>query len=71
MVVRKSRPKSQQMPIIKQSLDSMASSVPEYLSLEPEKFSGQLLIAPAIDQIPFPLPINVPLICEFLEVDNN
>jgi small subunit ribosomal protein S4 len=58
--------KSQQMPIIKQSAENVAQSVPEYLTSDPTKFSGQLLVAPAIDQVPFPLPINVPLICEFL-----
>jgi small subunit ribosomal protein S4 len=60
------KPKSQQMPVIKQSLESVATSVPEYLSSDPAKFSGQLLVSPAIDQVPFPFPLNVPLICEFL-----
>jgi small subunit ribosomal protein S4 len=58
--------KSQQMPIIKQSIENVAQPVPEYLSSEPVKFSGQLLVSPAIDQVPFPIPLNVPLICEFL-----
>jgi small subunit ribosomal protein S4 len=58
--------KSHQMPIVKQSAENVAQSVPEYLTTDPTKFSGQLLVAPAIDQVPFPLPINVPLICEFL-----
>lgn len=58
--------KSQQMPAIKQSLENTSREVPEFLSLESGKFSGQLLIAPAIDQVPLPLPINIPLICEFL-----
>jgi small subunit ribosomal protein S4 len=60
------KPKSQQMPVIKQSLESGSHGVPEYLSSDPAKFSGELLTSPAIDQVPFPLPINVPLICEFL-----
>lgn len=58
--------KSQQMPCIKESLDNASREVPEYLSLESGKFSGQLMVPPGIDQIPLPLPINVPLICEFL-----
>ncbi len=58
--------KSQQMPIIKQSSENVAQAVPEYLAAEPTKFSGQLLVSPAIDQVPFPIPLNVPLICEFL-----
>jgi small subunit ribosomal protein S4 len=60
------KPKSQQMPIIKQSLENVVTAVPEYLSSDPTKFSGQLLVSPAIDQVPFPIPLNVPLICEFL-----
>ena len=60
------KPKSQQMPVIKQSLESIASGVPEYLSSDPSKFAGQLLVSPAIDQVPFPIPLNIPLICEFL-----
>ncbi len=62
--------KSQQMPIIKQSLQNVSTDLPEYLSLDADKFSGQLLISPAIDQIPHPIPLNVPLICEFLAHNN-
>lgn len=62
--------KSQQIPILKQSIESAGSSVPEYLSLDADKYSGQLLVSPAIDQVPFPLPINVPLICEFIAHSN-
>ncbi len=60
------KPKSHQMPIIKQSIENVATSIPEYLSSDPAKFSGQLLVSPAIDQVPFPIPLNVPLICEFI-----
>jgi small subunit ribosomal protein S4 len=60
------KPKSQQMGIIKQAQESAARSVPEYLSVDVEKFSGQVLVPPAPDQIPLPLPLNIPLICEFL-----
>ncbi len=58
--------KSHQMPVVKQSAENVAQSVPEYLSSDPTKFSGQLLVSPMIDQVPFPIPLNVPLICEFL-----
>lgn len=58
--------KSQQMDLVKLSQENASRSVPEYLSLESDKPSGQLLVAPGIDQIPLPLPINIPLICEFL-----
>ncbi len=58
--------KSLQIPIIKQSLANTAGSLPEYLILDAEKASGQLLVSPGIDQIHHPLPMNIPLICEFL-----
>jgi len=59
------KPKSQNMTIIKQSLESVRD-VPEYLSQDTAKFSGQMEVLPELDQIPFALPVNVPLICEFL-----
>jgi small subunit ribosomal protein S4 len=64
------KPKSQQVPIVKQSLDNVHVGVPEYLNSDPEKCAGQLLVSPAIDQIPFPIPMNIPLICEFLAHSN-
>ncbi|MBI5274630.1 MAG: 30S ribosomal protein S4 [Chlamydiales bacterium] len=48
------------------SLENKAREVPEYLQLDAAKFSGQLLVVPGIDQISLPLPINIPLVCEFL-----
>ncbi|MBS0621217.1 MAG: 30S ribosomal protein S4 [Verrucomicrobia bacterium] len=60
------RTKSQSMPIVKQSVENTVQGLPEYVSSDPATFSGKLLSSPGVDQIPFPLPINVPLICEFL-----
>ena len=60
------KPKSKENELIKQSVENGSRSVPEYLSLEEGHFSGTLLIAPQLDQIPFPLPVNVPLVCDFL-----
>ncbi|MES2345315.1 MAG: 30S ribosomal protein S4 [Chlamydiota bacterium] len=60
------KPKSQNVPVVKEALGNTSRSVPEYLSLEEGKFSGRLMSLPSVDQIPFPIPINIPLICEFL-----
>lgn len=57
--------KSQNMTIIKHSLESVRD-VPEYLTQDTAKFAGEMTVAPELDQIPFALPVNVPLICEFL-----
>ncbi len=59
------KPKSQNMAMIKFALE-YTRDLPEYLSQEPAKFAGQMEVLPELDQIPFPLPVNVPLICEFL-----
>jgi len=59
------KPASQKMVNIQQALEN-PREVPTYASLDAASFSGQLLVVPDIDQVPFALPINVPLICEFL-----
>lgn len=61
--------KSQEMPIIKQAIES-PREVPGYLTQDSAKFSGQLMVPPELDQIPLVLPVNVPLICEFLAHTN-
>jgi len=60
------KPKSQNVPLIQSSMTSGARELPEYISVDPTQYSGQLLSTPHLDQIPFPLPVNVPLVCEFL-----
>lgn len=60
------RSKSQKLALVTQALENKARDLPEYLSLDAANFSGQLLVPPGQDQIPLPLPINIPLICEFL-----
>lgn len=62
--------KSKEVPIIKNAQESGARSVPEYFSSDPANLSGQLLAAPYLDQIPLPLPVNIPMICEFLAHTN-
>jgi small subunit ribosomal protein S4 len=58
--------KSKEIHIIKNAQDTAARSIPEYFSSDPANFSGELLALPHTDQIPLPLPINIPMICEFL-----
>lgn len=58
--------KSQQLALIKNAVENNSRDVPEYLQLEPTTFSGKLMSAPNLDQIPFPLPINIALVCEHL-----
>lgn len=60
------REKSQKMECVQHSLDNAVRTNPEYLSLDAKKFTGQLLSLPEPDQIPLPLEVNVPLVCEML-----
>lgn len=57
--------KSRGMKIVVESIDS-SRSVPEYLSLDKNHFSGQLLAAPIPEQMPWPMEISLPVICDFL-----
>ncbi len=58
--------KAQKIEGVKNASANTAREVPDYLLVEEGKFSGKLLINPELDQIPIPLPINVPLVCDFL-----
>ncbi len=60
------REKSRNVKVIQESFLNTSSSVPDYLSKDEKGFSGQLLSKPQVDQIVFPLPINIALVCEFL-----
>lgn len=60
------REKSHNLKWLKESVENTSRVVPDYLSLDEKKFSGQLLSTPEADQIVLPLPINVTLVCEFL-----
>ena len=60
------KPKSQKLKKIQISIANTAKEVPEYLFLDDKKFLGKLESIPEHDQIPLPIVINVPLVCEFL-----
>lgn len=60
------KPASRQMKAIQMAQEYTARDLPEYMSLEADKHSGSILASPQLDQIPLPLPINIPLVCEFI-----
>jgi small subunit ribosomal protein S4 len=60
------KPASRQMKPIVLAQENLSRDVPEYFAIESDKFSGKLISAPELDQIPFPLPVNIPLVCEFI-----
>jgi len=59
------REKSQKMKAVQMSVENTSQDLPEYLTLT-DKFAGTMDAAPEYDQIVLPLPINIPLVCEFL-----
>lgn len=58
--------KSRKIKTIGESLDNPSREVPEYLSLDKEHFSGQLLARPLPEQMPWPIEISLPVITDFL-----
>lgn len=60
------REKSRNIKIVNEALDSPSRSVPEYLSLDRDHHSGQLLQSPLPEQMPWPIEISLPVITDFL-----
>lgn len=60
------REKSRNSPMVQNSIESPMRSVPDYLSLDTSSCSGQLLALPLLEQMPWPLEINLPGVCDFL-----
>lgn len=58
--------KSKKVKAIQIAQEATSRDIPSYLSLSKDKCSGVLEMAPEPDQIPLSLPVNVPLVCEFL-----
>lgn len=57
---------SRKIKIIEDSMHGTMRSVPDYLSLETEKFSGTLLAKPLPEQMPWPIEVNLHEICDFI-----
>ncbi len=57
--------KSKNNRLIKETLAAQKEA-PEYVSFDPKSCEGKLESLPELEQISFPLPVNVPLVCEFL-----
>lgn len=57
---------SRSVKAIVDSLDGSPRSIPDYLVLDRDNFSGQLLELPQPEQIPLPIEIDVHEVCDFL-----
>ena len=58
--------KSQNLASIKNAMELSNRSVPEYFTVDESSFSGQLLAKPQPEQMPWPIEIKLPEICDFL-----
>ena len=61
------REKSRNMKAIIDASENRIREIPSYLSIDTANLKGQLLAMPQIDQIQWPIEINVPEICDFLD----
>lgn len=61
--------KSRDMEVVKKAKEA-ARDIPEYLAPEQDGYAGKLLSYPDLEQISHPLPLNIPMICEFLAHTN-
>ncbi|MCB1112127.1 MAG: 30S ribosomal protein S4 [Chlamydiales bacterium] len=58
--------KSQNMKSIASAIDNPVHTVPEYIEVEHDKFKGQLLSMPSLEQMPWPIEINIQEVCDYL-----
>ncbi len=61
---------AQKLEFVKHAAANTSREVPPYLQVEEGKFAGSLLIDPELDQVPLSLPVNVPLVCDFVAHNN-
>ena len=60
------KPASRTMKLVLHAQEQANRDIPDYFSLGEDKFSGQVVSSPQLDQVPLSLPINIPLVCEFI-----
>lgn len=66
MTISIKKDKSRQLPLVQNALGNTQRERPEYLSFDEKNCTGTLVAMPQTEQIPLPLPINVPVVCDFL-----
>lgn len=59
--------RAKEFPFVKHNQELLINhELPSYLSWNPSTMTGELISMPGLDQVPFTLPINISLVCEFL-----
>ncbi len=64
------RNKSKNIKPVQESIQNTSREIPPYLTLGEDHLSGTLTNLPEHDQVPLPILINIPLVCEFLSHTN-
>lgn len=66
------REKSRTVKAIVEAIELSTHEVPAYFEFDKEKFKGKLLMCPELEQIEgqLPMPVNIPMVCEFLAHQN-
>ncbi|MCH9609670.1 MAG: 30S ribosomal protein S4 [Chlamydiales bacterium] len=62
------REKSRKMQSIIDAMETATQQLPDYCELDKDNFQGKLMMDPDLEQIEgqLPLPVNLPVVCEFL-----
>lgn len=62
------KPESQKQKSVIHAVETCSRTIPSYYSLDKEKFSGQMMSLPSVDDINANLPfeVNIATVCEFL-----
>lgn len=60
------REKSKQNKVTVDSVKGGRNAVPGYLELNERTMSGKLLTLPSMGEIPLPIEINIPMVCDFI-----
>lgn len=64
------RNKSKNMKAVQESTQNTSREIPPYLTPGEDRLSGTLAALPEPDQVPLPILVNIPLVCEFLSHTN-
>lgn len=60
------RDKSRKVKAIVEAIDNPMREIPAYLTLDKDTMSGQLMAKPLQEQMPWPIELRLPEICDFL-----
>lgn len=64
------REKSRKMPAIQAALENAQRETPTYMQVDPSKFEGSILSLPTREDVPLPIEINIPEVCDLLAHTN-